>query len=98
MRGPKGIIGAFRALGKTRQPTLHPQGANAVTPSSQNFMGIALVRDIPDDFVLGRIKNRVQSDGHFNNTQTCAQMPARHRNSRDCFGPQLIRQLPKLAI
>ena len=77
MRRTEGIVGGFTALGKTAQPVLHPQGADAVAAFGQDLMRVALVAHIPDQLVLGCIEHRMDRDRQFNHAQTCAQMAAR---------------------
>ena len=44
----KGIIWALHALGETRQPTLLTQTTHLLSPTSQYFMGITLMPNIPN--------------------------------------------------
>ena len=77
MRRAERVIGALGAFGKARKTVLHPQGADTVAAFGQDFMRVALVADVPDQLVLGRIKHRMDRDRQFNHAQTRAQMAAR---------------------
>ena len=74
MGSAKGIIGRFGAFGETRQPALGAQGADAVTAFGQNFMGVALMRDIPDQFIPWGVEHRMQRHCQFNHAQSRTQM------------------------
>ncbi len=78
MRCAKGIKFAFAPLGKAGKPPTLPQGANAIPPPCQDFMGIALVPNIPHQLVLRGVEDIVDGGCQFDNAQPRAQMPARH--------------------
>ena len=89
----KGVIGAFAAFGEAGQTILHPQGADPVATSCQDFMGITLMGHVPNNLVLGGVENRMQGDGHFHNTQPRSKVTTRHRHGRNRLGPHLISEL-----
>jgi hypothetical protein len=45
-------------------------------PASQQFVGIGLMADIPDDFILGNIEDIMQGDGQFHGTQARCEVPS----------------------
>ena len=45
---------------------------------------------IPDELIIGRIKNRMYGDGELNHTQASAQMSACDRDGVDDFRPNFI--------
>ena len=63
MADTKGIIGTFRTLGKTGQAVFYPNTVHLSGPASQYFMWIGLVTDIPDNFIIGGIKDAMQCNG-----------------------------------
>ena len=67
----------FRPLGKATQPILLAQAGHTVAPAGQDLVRIALVANVPDQLVAGRIKNGVDRDGEFDDTQRRPKMPAR---------------------
>ena len=61
-------------------------------------MGIALVPDIEDETVVGRIENLVNGNGQFDHAKACAEMTAGDRDGIDELGAQFIGQLPQVPI
>ncbi len=98
MRCAEGVIRRFAAFGETGQPVLHPQGADPVTSPGQDFMGIALVADVPDNLVFRCIKDGMQGDGQFDHAQTRAQMPAGDGNRRDGFSAEFIGKAAQFGV
>ncbi len=98
MRRAKGIIGRFRAFGETRQAVFLAQGANTVAPPCQNFMGVALVRYIPDQPVARGIEHGMKRHCQFHHAQARTQMAAGFGHSGNGFRAQFIRQLPQFAV
>ena len=96
MSRAKRIIFTFRALGKTGQAPLLAQSANTVAPSGQNFMGIALMAHIPDQPIIRRVENIMDSRGQFDNAEPCPQMATGLRNRINGFGAQFIGKLAQL--
>ncbi len=90
------IVVALRALGEARQAPTLTQGADAVAPSGQDLVRIALMPDVPDQDVPGRLEHMVQRHRQLDHAQRRAQVPARHRHGIDHLGPQLIGQLLQL--
>ena len=98
MRRAEGVKGALGAFGEARQPALLPQGADAVAPPGQDLVGIALVAHVPDQLVAWRVEDRMDRHRQFDHAQTRAQMAASFRDGADRLGPQLVGQLPQLAV
>ena len=57
MAGSEHIVLALRPLQKSADPILHTQGVELVFAPGNNFVCIGLVANVPDQFVLRRIKN-----------------------------------------
>ena len=89
----KGIVVTFIALGETRQAARHAQRPNAVAAAGENFMRISLVTNVPDQAIVRRVEHPMQRDGQFNDAETGAQMPARHRDRINRLLPKFSRQL-----
>ena len=87
---------ALGALGKAGQAAALAQSSDPVATAGQNFVGIALVTDVPDQLVLGRIENRVNCDCKLNNTQACTEMPTGYRNCIYDFAANVVRDLLQL--
>ena len=54
--------------------------------------------DIPNQSVIGRVKNIMQSHRQFDNTKTGPQMTARHRDRINHFNAQFIGQLAQITL
>ena len=92
----EGIVFALAALGEARQAAALAQGADAVAPSGQDLVRIALVPDVPDQDVPGRLEHMMQRRGQLDHAQARAQMPAGDGHRVDGFGPHLFGQLFQL--
>ena len=97
MGGAKGVVLAFRALGKTRQPAALTQGANAVAPPGQNLVRIGLVPDIPDEPVARRVEHVMQCNRKFDHAQPRPEMTSGYGDGADRFGAQFIGDLPEVS-
>ena len=58
VRGAERVVFALGALGEAGQAAALAQGADAVAPSGEDFVRVALVADIPDQPVVRRVENR----------------------------------------
>ena len=76
MTGFQSIIFAFTELGKTAHALVLAQGMELLLPAGDQLMGIALMTNIPDQFVCRGIEDRVQGQGQLNHAQTWRQMAA----------------------
>ena len=78
--GGKRIVRAFASSGKTGYAVMLSQRVKPIFSTGQQFMGIGLVPHIPDDFIFGRIKYIVQSNGQFYGAQAGCQMASAFGN------------------
>ena len=77
------IMRAFTAQGKAAQS---PGGANrmkAILAPGQQLMHIALMADIPDEFILGRRKRMMKREGQLDDAEIGAEMAAVGRQLGD---------------
>src|SRR6266700_573584 len=86
----KWVVFALSALGESGQPAALTQGANAIAPARENFVGVALVADIPNDFVGGCVEHVMQRYGQLDYAQPGTKMAASVSDCVDGFGAQLI--------
>jgi hypothetical protein len=56
------------------------------------------VPDVPDQPIVRRIKDVMESDGELDHAEAGAQMTARHADRIDCLLPEFVGELTKLAI
>jgi hypothetical protein len=59
----------------------------------QNFVAICLMANIPDEFIIGRVKHVMKGDGQFNYPQTSPKVPAEDRHIIDNELAKLIGKL-----
>ena len=59
-------------------------------------MGVALVADVPDEPVFGRIEDIVYRSCQFDHSQAGAQMSTGNRHGAYHFGTQFVSNLPEL--
>ncbi len=90
------IIFTFAALGEARKPPACTHGANAIAATGQDLVRLALVANVPDQTVIGRVENIMDRGREFDDAQASAQMAAGYRNCRYGFSAQFIRELAKL--
>ena len=93
MRCAESIVFTFGALGESGQAAAGTQGANAITPAGQNFVRIGLVTDVPDQLVIGRVKNVVKGHRELDDAEARAEMTAGDGDRVDRFSAQLIGNL-----
>src|SRR6187551_2233627 len=89
----EGVVFALGTLRESGQAAAGAQSANAVTPAGQNFVRISLVADVPDQLVIGRIKNVVKGHREFDDTEARAEVTACDGDRVDRFSAQLIGNL-----
>src|SRR5690606_40844119 len=83
----------FVALGEATDATVLAQAAHALAPAGEDLVGIALVADVPDETVAGRVEHVVERDGEFDRSQVGRQVPAGAGYRVDDKAAQLIGQL-----
>ena len=96
MRRAEGIIVAFGAPGEAGQAAALAQGADAVAPAGQDLVRVALMANIPDEFVIGRIEHIMDRRGQLHHAQARPQMATGDAHGSDGFGAQFVGQLAQL--
>ena len=96
MGSAESIVFTFGTLRESGQAAAGAQRADAITPAGQNFVRISLVTDIPDQLVIGRVKNVVKGHREFDDAKTRAEMAAGDSHSVDRFSAQFIGNLLQL--
>ena len=90
------IIGALAALGEAGEPAALAQGADPVAAAGEDLVRIALMPDVPDQPVVGRVEDIVDGDGQLDDAEPGAEMPAGRTHGRDRLRAQLVGELAKL--
>ena len=68
---------------KTGNPTPLPKRAEPVPPTGQDFMGIGLVTDIPDQLIFRSLKNVMKRNHQIHRAQRTCEMSTGFRNFID---------------
>src|SRR5215510_11612240 len=90
------VVFALGTLGKPGQAAACPQRANAITPARQNFVRVGLVTNVPNQLVIGCVKNVVKGDRKFDHAETRTEVAAGDSDSVDRFRAQFIGNLLKV--
>ena len=98
MRRAEGVVGALAALGEAGQPAALPQRADAAAAPGDDLVRIALVADVPDQLVVGRVEDRVDRHGQLDHPEARAEMPAGLRHHRDQLLAQFVRDGGELGV
>jgi hypothetical protein len=96
VRRAERIIFALAPLGEARQPAAGAQRADAVAPPGQDLVRIALVADIPDQPVFGRVEHIMDRRGQFDHAQPAPRWPPVTDTAADRFGAQFVGKLAEL--
>src|SRR5262245_35374352 len=96
MRRAESVVFALGTLGESGQAAAGAQGTDAITPARQNFVRVGLVTNVPNQLVIGCVKNVVKGDRKFDHAETRAEMTAGDSDSVDRFRAQFIGNLLKV--
>ena len=92
VRRAERVVLALLALGEAGESAALAQRPDPVAPAGEDLVGIALVADIPDQDVVGRIEHVVQRQRQLDHAEPGAQMAAGHRDRIDHLRAQLVRR------
>ena len=96
--GAERIVRALGPVEKTARPAGLAELAEKLTaPAGEQFVDIALMGDVEDKLVLGRIEDAMQRQRELDDTQIRADMSAIPGCDGDEFLPDLLGQLRQLA-
>ena len=85
----KRVVFGFAAFGETRQAAIAAHGVHLVFAAGEDFVRIALMADVPNQMVFGRVVHIVQGDGQLDRAQIAGEMPAG-------FAYRIQQKLPQL--
>ena len=74
------------------------QCANTLAAPGQDFVGISLMTDIPDQAVVRRVENIVKGDGEFHHAEPGPEMTTGLRHGIDHFGAEFRGKLEQIAL
>ena len=87
----------FRAQREAIQAIGGADGVKPVLAAGQKLVDINLMADIPDEFVLGRVENPMQSEGQFDHAKVGPEMSAVFGEFGDQLVADFFRQLMQVA-
>src|SRR5215472_2137294 len=96
MGGSVTVMFALRPQRETTKSIRAANGRESLPAPGKHFMDVALVADIPNEFVFGRAENKMQRDGQLHHSKVWAQVPAVFRQPRNHLLPQLFSQFQQL--
>ena len=70
------VVFGLAAFGETRQAAVAAHGVHPFFAAGEDFVRIALMADIPNQMVFGRVIHIVQGDGQLDRAQIAGEMPA----------------------
>src|SRR6187549_2337062 len=98
MGGAERIEFAFCPLREAAEPSGLPDRPYAVAAAGDDLVRIALVANVPDQFVVRRIEHIMDGDGQLDNAKARSKMSAGLGYRRDHLAAQLIGQLRQLRL
>ena len=84
------VIRALRPLGESGNPPSLAQSKEALSAPGEKFVHIALVPDVKNDLILGKLKYAVQPHRELHDPKVGREMPAAHGNRLKDLLPQLL--------
>ena len=91
------VVLAFGARRKRREPALLLDGVQLLAPAGQHLVRIGLVAHVPDEPVMGCVKDVVQRDSQLDGAQSSGEVTAAGADALDQKFPQLLGQRRSLA-
>src|SRR5262245_23292891 len=96
MGRPERVVLTLGTLRESRQSTTLAQRSNTVAATSQDFVRITLVSDVPDQPVCRSVKHGMQGDSELDYSEARAKMAAGFGDGIDGLKTQLICKLLEL--
>ena len=96
MTGSKCIIFAFRTLRESADSVLHPVLAEGLATTGDDLVGIGLMSDIEDNFVLWGIVNIMKAHHQLYCTEARSKVPRIHGAAFYHILPEFLAELPEL--
>ena len=92
MRCAKRVVLAFAALREPRNAAALAERVHAVAAACKNFVRVALMANIPDQPVMGRVKNIVQRHGQLDDAKRRAEMAAGFGDAFNGVPAEFVRE------
>ena len=90
------VVLRLRAAREAREAPLLPDRVEPVPPPRQDLVRVALVTDVPDEEVAGRVEDVVERDRQLDRPEARGEVPARLRDGVDQEGPELVGERRQL--
>src|SRR3954469_7966165 len=92
------VVFAFFPLRKRCQAVFLLDRRDAVAPTGQDLVRIALMADVPDQPIAWRVEKPVQRDSELDDTEPGTEVAARRGDRFDEIRAQLARNLIELGL
>ena len=92
------VIFTLVTLKKTRQSALLANGRELVAPIGEDFVGVGLMADVPDQLIFRGIKHIVQGNSELYSAKAGSKVPTCSRRHLDQKSSEFVRQLDKLIL
>ena len=79
MRGAEGVVLALGAAGVAGDTALRTQRLEPLVAPGEQLVRVALVADVPDQLVAGRVEDAVQREGQLDHAEVRRQVAAAAR-------------------
>ena len=93
MADTEGVVLAFSARRKGREPVGLLDGVQSLASTGDHLVRVGLVADVPHDAILRGVEDIVERDREFHGAEAGGEMPAAGRDGFDQEGAQFRRQL-----
>ena len=70
------VVNAFFRIGKSAWPIGLTKVCERIFSAGDDFVGVALMSDIPEQFIIFKIEDVMQRQGQFNNAEIAGEMAA----------------------
>ena len=87
------VVFAFAAFGETGEAAELAHGVHTVFAAGEDFVGVALVADIPNQMVVRRVVNVMQGDGEFDRAEVAGEVAAGFADGFEQEGADFAAQL-----
>jgi len=93
MTGAVAIMFALGAQKEAVEPAELAHRIKTIEAPGKHFVDVTLMTNVHNESVVRRVKDPVQSNRQFNDTEIWAQMPSGLGKDSDQFLPNLLREL-----
>ena len=94
----EGIVLAFGALGKAREPAGRAQGVKLFRAARKQFVHVTLMPHVEDEMILGRVEHPMQRKRQFHHAEIGSEVPAVFAHAKNEIVPDFGSEGGQLLI